>query len=61
MNFRELLNRYMQQLDCTAKELSERSGISASVISRYRSCEREPQPDSDTLVILASVFAAIAS
>lgn len=61
MNFRELFNRYMQQLDCTAKELSERSGISASVISRYRSGEREPQPDSDTLATLASVLAAIAS
>lgn len=61
MNFCDLLNRYMQQLDCTAKELSERSGISASVISRYRSGEREPQPDSDTLATLASVLTAIAS
>ena len=47
MNFCDLLNRYMKQLDCTAKELSKRSGISTSVISRYRTGIPEeiiPQP-----------------
>lgn len=56
MKFHELLNQYMTTLNCTGKELSARCGLSASVISRYRSGEREPQADSDSLVALADAL-----
>ena len=59
MKFSELLNQYIHLLGVTGQELAERSGISASVISRYRSGEREPQPDSEAVEILARTFAAI--
>ena len=61
MKFSELLNQYIQLLGCTGQELAERSGISASVISRYRNGEREPQPDSEAVRMLARVLAAISA
>ena len=42
MNFSDQLNKYMLQIDCSAKELSNISGLSPTVISRYRSGERTP-------------------
>lgn len=42
MRFQELLNDYLTQLGCTARELSAVSGISAPVISRYRSGSHSP-------------------
>lgn len=60
MTFNELLNTYMKQVACTGKELSERSGLSCSLISRYRSGEREPQTNSQSLLALADALAAIA-
>ena len=59
MKFSELLNQYIHILGCTGQELAEHSGISASVISRYRSGEREPHPDSEAVKTLARTFAAI--
>ena len=44
MTFQELLNDYLTQLDCTARELSAASGISAPVISRYRRGTQSPEP-----------------
>lgn len=46
MTFSEKLNGYMSELNCTAKELTEASGLSASVISRYREGSRVPKIDS---------------
>lgn len=43
MKFCEQLNFYIEKLDCTAKELGERSGLSSSTLSRYRSGERVPE------------------
>ena len=40
MKFNEVLNKYLEELDCTAKKLSIESGLTGSVISRYRSGER---------------------
>lgn len=40
MDFKKLLDDYMKQLDCTAKDLAENSGLSAATISRYRSGDR---------------------
>lgn len=45
MNFDELLNEYINKIDCTSKELAEKSTLSNSTISRYRSGERVPTPD----------------
>nr|MCR5740216.1 helix-turn-helix transcriptional regulator [Lachnospiraceae bacterium] len=45
MNFSERLNSYLQELGVSAKELSEESGVSQVVISRYRSGQRIPTPE----------------
>ena len=45
MNFSSLLNQYMAQMNCTAKELSEKTGLSAATLSRYRSGERVPNSE----------------
>ena len=60
MKFGELLNQYMNRLDCSGKELSDRTGLSSSLISRYRNGEREPQPDSDAIRTLAHALSAAA-
>ncbi len=52
MKFSEQLNLYLSDLKCTSKKLSEISGISESVISRYRSSERTPSTDSAQLLKL---------
>ena len=52
MKFSEQLNIYLSELNCTSKKLSEISGISESVISRYRSGERTPSLDSAQLLSL---------
>lgn len=49
MTFDEQLNAYIALLGCTAKELSDASGLSPSVISRYRAGSRAPEQDSDSL------------
>lgn len=61
MKFFQLLEQYMKTLDCTGKELSELSGISSSVISRYKTGEREPAPNSETLVALVKALSKIAN
>ena len=40
MYFNEVLNNYINELGCTAQELAESSGLSASSLSRYRCGER---------------------
>ena len=60
MDFKEQLTTYMEQLDCTAKELSEHSGLSASTISRYRSGERMPEAGSDNFTALIKGLVKIA-
>ena len=52
MTFSEQLNQYLVTLDCSAKELAKASGLSGAVISRYRSGERVPRPDSEKLTQL---------
>lgn len=42
MDFSERLNSYLQELGVSARELSEESGVSQVVISRYRSGQRVP-------------------
>ena len=49
MEFKEQLNAYMTILDCSAKTLAEVSGLSPTVLSRYRNGERIPSPGSEQL------------
>ncbi|MGN0534176.1 MAG: helix-turn-helix domain-containing protein [Eubacterium sp.] len=42
MKFDEKLNNYISQLNCSAKELAEASGLSQAVISRYKNGQRTP-------------------
>ncbi len=49
MKFSDLLNRYMKELPCSARELAARSGLSESSISRYRSGSRVPVRGSEEL------------
>ena len=59
MDFSNLLNRYIAELGCSAKDLAEASGVSAAAISRYRAAERTPDPDSAQLSMLASGIATL--
>ena len=45
MSFKEMLNYYLNGI-CSSRELSRRTGVSESVISRYRKGERTPRVDS---------------
>jgi hypothetical protein len=49
VNFKEVLNKYLKELNCSSKKLSNESGLSESVISRYRSGERTPVKNSEQL------------
>lgn len=49
MKFNELLNKYLEEFNCSSKTLSELTNISPAVISRYRSGERTPDIDSKQL------------
>ena len=42
MTFCEQLNKYIKQIGCSSKELVHSSGLSTSVISRYRRGDRRP-------------------
>lgn len=53
MDFSELLEKYISELDCTSLELSEASGVSQPVLSRCRKGTRIPKPDSALLVKLS--------
>lgn len=60
MKFNEVLNRYLKELDCTAKKLSIESGLTGSVICRYRSGERTPIKNSEQLKKLTTAIFNIA-
>lgn len=60
MIFCEQLNEYMEELSCTGKELAQNSGLSETVISRYRKGERVPAADSVHLRKLAEGIALTA-
>lgn len=60
MNFKEILNKYLKELNCSSKKLSNESGLSESVISRYRSGERTPLKNSEQLNKLTKALFNIA-
>ncbi len=49
MDFKDKLNYYIKQLNITSKQLSNKSNISESVISRYKKGERTPLINSNQL------------
>ena len=53
MLFKDKLNEYIAAFNCSSKELSDISGISKSVISRYRNGDRTPLNNSEQLDKLA--------
>ena len=59
MNFKEKLNYLLEKTKCTSKELSAKSGISETVISRYRRGERTPKEDSIQLKKIATAIEII--
>ncbi|MGN0317889.1 MAG: hypothetical protein ACI4E1_08175 [Lachnospira sp.] len=61
MTFHELINEYIDKLGCNAKGLADASGLSAAVISRYRTGEREPVPGSEQFQKLVSGIVQIAN
>ena len=61
MKFCEQLNRYLEELDCTAKELGEAAGLSDATVSRYRTGERVPELNSAAFKQLCSGLAVLAS
>lgn len=60
MNFNEKLNEYIGKLKCTAKELSEASGLSEATLSRYRSGERVPEAESEAFDSLCRAIYGLA-
>ena len=60
MDFKDTLNKHIDMLGCSAKELSEASGISSAVISRYRNGARKPTAGSVQMSGLAGGIAALA-
>ena len=58
--FAKKLNEYCKILQCSGKALSESSGLSAAVISRYRRGERVPAWESEQMNSLAAGIAKLA-
>ena len=60
MKFKEVLNKYLEDLDCSSKKLSNVSKLSESVICRYRSGERTPIKNSEQMNKLTTALFNIA-
>ncbi len=60
MSFVSTLNEYCTLLDCSSKDLAERSGISPSTLSRYRSGRRTPSYEGEGVYKLAHGIVEIA-
>ena len=61
MSFSEQLNNYIKQFECSSQELSNTSGLSSTVISRYRNGERTPHRKSKQLKDLTNGLYQISS
>lgn len=60
MTFQECLNSYIEELQCSGKELAGNSSVSETIISRYRKGERVPTADSEYLKKLSAGIARTA-
>lgn len=61
LTFSNLLNIYMDELDCSAKTLASLSGLSETTISRYKQGTREPALDSKQLSLLSTAISSYAN
>ena len=61
MSFKDILNEYIEKINCSSKELSNVSNISESVISRYRSGERTPKENSEQINKLINAIYELAN
>ena len=61
MTFSEQLNKYIQNLGCSSQEIAKASGLSASVISRYRNGDRTPSLRSTQLKQLSQGLSDISN
>ena len=61
MTFNEQLNEYISKLGCTAKDLMDASGLSASVLSRYRAGSRLPEINSGQFLQLVQGIVSVAA
>ena len=61
MSFKDILNEYLEKINCSSKELSNVSNISESVISRYRSGERTPKENSEQINKLINAIYELAN
>ena len=59
MTFKNKLNEYLNNINCSSKELSIKSNVSESVISRYRNGDRTPKIDSKQLKDIAAAIECI--
>lgn len=60
MDFKTVLVQYIETLECSSKELSELSGLSKSTLSKYRSGERIPKRNDESISKLADSISTIA-
>ena len=60
MQFKEILNRYLADLQTTQKQLAKESGFSPAMINRYCKGSKQPSYNGEDLKILASSLCAIA-
>ncbi len=61
MNFSQQLSDYIALLNCTAKELADKSELNPATISRYCSGKRVPSADSYEIDKIANAICSIAS
>ncbi len=60
MTFKDCFNHYLNAYNIRPQSLADKTGISPSVISRYKSGERVPAPDSDHIDALTDGIMALA-
>lgn len=60
MEFKELLNNYLEQVSASQRDLASCSGLSTATVSRYCSGEREPESGSAQVQQLAKAIAELA-
>ena len=61
MTFSEQLNKYLEQFDCSSQELVTASGLSSTVVSRYRKGDRTPSIKSKQLEQLVKGLYSVAT
>ena len=56
MNFSELLNYYLKELDCNQSDLAQKSGLSGATVNRYCSGVRTPKQGKNTNALADAIY-----